>query len=809
MSDLLFETRAALHLLRRSPGFCVVAVSTLALGIGAATCMFAAVDAWILKPLPYPHSGDLVAIHETSSSGRELGVSKDDLRDILAQSRTLQMGAAVLPRTFGLADEGAPIVVLAGMFTRDLFGVLGFAPALGRPPEPQDELPGRTKVAWLSDALWRKRFGSDRAVVGKTLTLNEESYLISGVLPAGCAFPLGGRNPDLYIPLDGYEGRAVRTLTGVGRLAPSVPMPTAAAEMRGLAARLAAIAPNTNAGVGLSLRPLHEELLGNRGTSLLLLMGGVFVLLVIACSSVANLLLTRSVLRAHDVAVRVSLGATRGHIFRQYLIEALCLSLTGGLAGVALGLGGLSLFQFLPQFLPTAAGIAQLRPATMDWSVVSFAVVVSILIALVFALVPISVVFSSAPSSALHSRGLSGNTRRVGSTLRNTLVAAQIAMSVVLLLNGGVLLRSFLKLLYRSPGFESENVVSFGLGLPEVRYSSDLKLLQFHTEVLRLLTALPTVQSAGAIWGLPLSGKGPLTAFDIEGEMNPGTQRHVATVATASGGYFETLHIPLLAGRTFGSTDGPHQPAVVLVNETFARTYFGGRSAIGRRILFGWNNEWVPKGTMREIVGIVGDTRQQSLDAPVTPQLYLPIGQSPPDGLYYVARTPLPPSTIAGALRQAIRSIDPALEDLDVRPLSAWISAALTDRRATVVLLLVFAAAALFVSAVGVFGAISYNVGTQVREIAIRLALGATPASLVAAAVFRGLRPIFVGIAMGLIGAYWTGQFIKAELIDVTLVDPTTLMIVLAVLGTVALVASVRPSIRVASIDPMVVLREE
>jgi putative ABC transport system permease protein len=798
------DVRAALRILCRSPLFAVAVIATLGLGIGLTTAMFAAVHAWILAPLPYPDEARLISLHETIATGRSLGISKDDLRDLRTQAHSLESAAALLPRTFGLGGRDQPAVVLVGMFTGDPFRVLGMPPSLGRSPEPDDELPGRTKVVWVSHAAWRVRFGADSSLPGKTLRLNEEPYLIAGILAQGFAFPLGGKVPELYIPLDGYEGRSTRTLTGIGRLSRGSSSKAAQAELQEISARLASLAPETNTGIGVALGSLHDELAGDQQKALWLLLGAVCLLLLVACTNVGNLRSIRAIGRQREMAIRLCLGASGRQLLKQSFVEGCLVCFAGSLCGLVLAQLAISLLVLLPQFVPAASGIAQLQSPRLSPLVIAFALLLASAIALAFAPLPAAILRRMDPQKALRDGEAAGISATAGG-LRGILIAGEVALSVVLLANCGLLLRSLENVIHRNPGFEAEGVIAFGIGLPEARYASDEKLLAFHQQALQKLAALPGVKTAGAVWPLPLTRKRPNLAFQIPGDPFS-APRHTAAVAVASKGYFETMRIPVVRGRSFEGGDDPRRPGVVTVNRAFAGAYFPNGEAVGKRISFRWDNGAAAE---REIVGVVGDTPELSFDEAIGPQLYLSLGQAPAEGVFYVMRGSLTADALAPSARESIRSIDSLLEKLELHPLSFWIDNALTDRRATASLLGFFAVTALMLSALGIFAAVSYAVRRQLRELGIRVALGATRARILRLVAARGSRPVVLGVAAGLLGALWSSQLVRNQLVDLSPADPATIFAVVLLVGLVAMAACMIPALRASSVDPMIVLRED
>ncbi len=801
----LYHLRHACRGLLRSPGFTIPALVTLALGIGANTAMFSATYGLLLRALPYPHPDRLVRLYETRGDQRQQPVSLADLLDWRSQSHDFAGIAGFRPRSFGLQSGGEIAVVQAGLVTADFFSVLGAAPIAGRAFTEAEEV-GEAPVVVISHRLWRERFGGSPEIAGRRILLNDAPRTVLGVLPAGFEFPIGGKVPDLYLPLsrkDYGTDREIRSLGAIGRLRPGVILKAAQTELQGLAARLALSYPGSNARVGAEIETLDDALRGKNRRPLLLLTGAALLLLLIACANVANLLLARTLARVHPVAIRAALGARWRDLTRQFLAEGLILSLSGAALGLLVAGAWIRL---LPRVLPLVGGGAlpaglAADPLRLRGSTLLLALGLAAVTGLIFALIPTLGIHRSDLQTVLREGGDAVTPRH---RLSSFLVVGQVALSVMLLLAAGLLLRSFFDLLATDPGFQSQGVSLFGIGLPDARYGSDLKILPFHTALLDCLSRLSGVEAVGAVARLPLAGEGFTSSFIVVGAPPvPKERRPSAALNVASPGYFATLRIPLLAGRGFTRQDGPGSPRVALVNRAFAQRYLADRNALGRRLDLRWTSDINPPGTAWEIVGVVGNVRQRALEEESVPEIYLPIGQYPLDGCTYVLRTKRHDPALTAAVRSDVAALDPQLERIELRSFAETVRESLSNRRLALLLTGLFAGVALLVTAVGLYGVVAYGVAQRRREIALRLTLGARAGQMANLVLGQGLRLTLLGIALGLASFYGLKQGIESQLYGVAATDPLTVLAVAFLLALVSLSACAVPALRAARIEPM------
>jgi putative ABC transport system permease protein len=803
---LIHDLRHALRSLVRSPGFAVPALITLALGIGANTAMFSAVYGLLLKPLPYPDPSRLMALSETQG-GQAGPVSLADLLDWRAQGRDFTGMAACRLRSFGISTSGGEVtVVQGGMVTADFFRTLEIRPVLGRSFSETEELDAAPVVV-VGHKLWRERLGGAANAIGRRLLLNDVPRTVVGVLPAGFEFPMGGKVPDLYVPLshkDYGASRETRSLGAIARLKPGITRDAARAELDGIAARLARAYPGTNDKIGAGVDTLDEALRGKNRRPLLLLTAAGLLLLAIACVNVANLLLARFFTRVHRVAIRAALGAGFGGLARQFLAEGVVLSLLGALFGL---LTAGAWLRILPLALPVAGGSGlpaglENDPLRLQAPALLCALAIAVATALLFAFIPTALARRSDLQKVLREGGAALTPHH---RLSSSLVIGQVALSAMLLLASGLLLRSFLTLLATDPGFQSEGVIRFGIGLPEKRYGADLQMLAFHQALLDRLSQIPGIEAAGLAARLPVSGEGFSTAFLFDGAARE-TAREVALNVT-SPGYFDALKIPRLAGRGFSRQDGPDAPRVVLVNRSFARAWSPDRSPIGRRVRLGWTSDINPKGTVWEIAGVVGDVRQRALEEEGKAEIYLPASQYPLDGGSYVLRTARHDPALAAAVRAAVTALDPQLERIELRPFADALRDSLADRRLALLLTAIFAGVALLLTAVGLYGVVAYSVAQRQRELALRLTLGAQVRQVVRLVLQQGLRLAAVGLVLGLAGFYALSRLIESHLYGIAATDPLTVAGVIATLALIALAACAIPALRASRTEPMSSIR--
>jgi putative ABC transport system permease protein len=814
MRAFLRDLQQAFRSFSKTPGFTATALLTLALGIGANTAMFSATYNLLLRPLPYPEPDRLVALSGERTDKGPQPVSLADLADWQAASQAFAGLAAYRPRSFSLRDgrpgSGSRIdVIQVGMVTSDLLPVLGLRPRLGRSWSREEET-AEAAVVLLGDRLWRQRFGGAPDLVGRRVLLNDVPRTVLGILPTGLALPMQGKVPDAYIPLSGkdYGGdREKRSLEAIARLRPGVSIAAARSELAGIAGRLARAYPATNEGLSVGLSDLHAAQTGADRRPLLLLTGAGLLLLLLACTNVSSILVARFLAHLREVAIHAALGAGARHLARRFLAEGLVLASLG--AGLGLATAGICR-QLLPLALPLAGGVRLPEGGLpgLDGTALAVALALCLLTTLVFTLVPTLLAYRTDLHRILQGESPSGGSRyrRRGAT-----VVLQVAFCTMLLLASGLLLRSFFALLATDPGFRSERVLRFGIGLPDQRYGTDARIFAFHHALLGRLAAVPGVEAAGLVGRLPLTGEGFRTFFTLDGALEVPRDRRPSTgLNVASPNYFRTLRIPLLAGRGFAPQDGPAAPRVLLVNEAFEQAHFPGGNALGalgQRLQLGWTSDTNPKGTRWEIVGIVGDVRERSVEAAARPEIYLSTEQYPIDGGSYVLRTRRTDAALGDALRASVRTLDGDLENLDLRPFADAVRDSLADRRLALLLSALFAGVALALTAVGIYGVVAWSVAQRRREMAVRLTLGAEVGQVVRLVLGQGLRWAGLGIVLGLAGFWSLSRLLASHLYGVGTGDPLTAAGVAALIALTTLLACAFPSLRAARAEPMSVIR--
>ena len=759
--------------LLRSPAFTASAILTLALGTGANTGAFTAIRELLLKPLPYPEPQRLVSLYETTADRKPRGVAEANLLDWQRRSTLFESMAAFQPRSFGLTmSENDPVtVVQTGMVMASFFSVVGVPPALGRTFSEEEEIAEAPRLV-LTDRMWRRMFGGSAGAIGRKVWINEAPYTIVGVMPRGFEFPIENILPDAFLPLSRRDyccGR-IGAQMAIARLKPEAGLTAARGELESMAAALGTEYPATNRGRSAGLKPLEETMRGARREPLTLLLAAAALLLTIACTNVAGLMVARTFARAREIAIRTALGASVWRMARHFLGEAAAITA----AGAALGLLAAQLvLRAAPHFLPGPADPAPLR---LDAGAFGFALAVALCLTLILGLAPLAV----RPTAT-------------AKRLRSLLVVAQVALSVVLLLGTGLLLRSFYRLLATSPGFQTEHALRFGLGLPEARYDTDDKLIAFHRRLLAKLDAIPGVAAAGAVSRLPLRGGSvaPNGAFQLAGANIPAPRQPRAWIITASPGYLAAMKIPLLAGRDFSWQDGPRREAIV--NRSFADIYLRGRRAAGTLLEL--------RGGQWEVIGVAGDTRQGNLDREPIPEIMLSMAQTGADGASYVVRTRGSEAGLAQVIAAAVAAQDPRIERVSPLPLRVEIERDLEGRSATLRLVAVFGGVALLLTAVGVYGMAAFRAAERSREMAIRVALGAT-ARQVRGLLLRHAAGLAVwGLAAGLAAFVWLGRYLRAQLYGVGMADPATIAAVSAMVIAVALLAAA--GARIGKVDLM------
>jgi predicted permease len=799
--DLLYAVRR----LRRAPGFTLVAVATIALGIGANSAIFSVVRAVLLKPLPFPESERLVRVAQTWK-GQPSVYSPANFLDVTAQTRTLEGMAAWDGSGFVLGGQGAPERVEGAEVSAGFFDVLRVHAAPGRTFAAGENEPGRTRVVVLGHGLWTRRYGADPGVVGRTLQIDREPHLVVGIAPAGFAYPEGA---EVWRPLE-YDAqfrnnsRGAWYLDVVGRLKPGVGVGTADREVATIAARLAAQYPDQNEGVGATVIPLQEATVGEVRPALLMLLGAVGLVLLIACVNVANLLLARVAAREGELAVRTAIGAARGRLLRQLLTESVVLALIGGATGLLLAWLSLDVLLGLQP-----EGVPRLAEVQLDRAVVAFALALSVATGLVFGVFPAVHSTRRMTAQALREggRGLLG---RRGGGLRSGLVVGPMALAMVLLAGAGLLLRSFVQLRRVDPGFASAHALTFRVSLPDSAYESEPARTAFFGELLERLSGLPAVRSVGGVSGLPLGGTRFNLSFEVAGRPPlPPAQQPSMEIRVVTDGYFKTMGIPVVRGRGLEPGDRDGARPVVVLSETAVRRFFPDEDPIGKRITIGWGR---PDGKPKaggEVVGVVGDVKERGLATAPVPELYVPHAQLPTQMLDVVVRTTADPSSLVGSMRTLVRGLDPELAVARVRTLDEVVARSISEPRFYTLLLGAFAGAALLLAALGIFGVMSYAVVERSREIGIRLALGASPVDVLGAVLRKALLLTAAGVAAGLAGALAVSRALSHLLFDLSATDPATLLGMAAVLAAVALLASYLPARQATRVDPLIALRSE
>jgi predicted permease len=784
--------------LRARPGFALTIVVTLALGIGANTAIFSLVDAALLRPLPFPQPDRLVALGEARPSGEADDVAAPTFLEWRAAARSFEGLAAWTWWGLALTGRGDPEELLTIRAAPSLFQVLGARAALGRTFAPEEEDPGRGGVVLLSDGLWRRSFGADPGILGRTLMLDGEPRTVVGVMPRGFRFP--DFDIDLWVPLGflDYErdSRTIRMFNVIGRLGPGATIEAARAEMATVAAGVAAREPATHEGWGAWIEPASNSLV-NASSALPLLLGAVGLVLLIACANVASLLLARGAERERDLAVRAALGAGRGRLARELLAEALVLAAVGGALGLLLSGWIVDLVRALdPEGLP---GWHTVR---VDGRALAFTAAASLAAALLAGLAPALRATRLDLERALRE-GSGKATSRRATRAREALAVGETALAIVLVAGAGLLLQSLLRVVKTDPGFDTRRALVATLFLPDTRYDDGASQRRFFDELLERARALPGVLAAGGVTSLPLAEVGddydvPYRPADraAGADESPRADFRVATP-----GYFRTLGIPLLSGRDFAATDVEGTPAVAIVNRTLARRAFPGRSPLGRRLVLEQGGEELT------IAGVVADVRHRGLDAEPRPEIYRPLGQRAYSTLTVVLRTAGPPLALAEPLKREVLGLDPGLPISVLTTMEALASESVGGRRVDAVLLGGFAALALLLAALGIHGALAGAVAGRTREIGVRMALGAARARVVRDVVGRGLALAGLGFLLGLPAAVTLAALLGGMLYGVGPADVTTHAAAAGVLLATALLAGWMPARRAAGVDPAAALR--
>jgi predicted permease len=816
METLFQDLRYGARMLLKKPGFTLIAVITLALGIGANTAIFSVVNSLLLRPLPYQNA-ERLAIIWTHSPGANVAqdwpspgqFSTIKSPDSVFEELALAQGSNVI-----LTGQGEPERLGVLRTSSAVFSLLGAQPALGRIFLPEEDAPGKPLAAILSHSYWQRRFGGDENVLGKALTLNGTSYTVVGVMPAD--FSLGYEvmptvgavaQAEMLLPLplspERMSNHGDENYNVLARLKPGATMAQAQTELNVAVSRLEQQFPDRypqSRRFSFSVRPLHEQVVGDIRLALYVLLGAVGCVLLIACANVANLLLARAAARENEMAIRTAIGASRARIVRQLLTESVLLATLGGALGLLLAVWGLAMLRGLnPGNIPRLTAIA------IDGRVLAFTSAAALLTGILFGLAPALRGSRVSLSETLKEggRSLVGGHHR----LRNLLVITEIALSLVLLIGAGLLIRSFLRVQEVQPGFAPQNILSLRLGVSGPAYSEEIQRVNFYQRLWDRIRQLPGVEAAGGVSVLPLAGGIGWGGITIEGyDAASGQNMIQADQRVASVGYFEAMKIPLVRGRFFTEHDRKEAEQVVVIDENMARTYWPDADPIGKRLKRGAADSKAPWLT---VVGVVGNVKQYALDSDSRVALYSPHLQIPANSMYVVVRTTNDPASMAAAVTSEVRALEPNAPVYDVKSMEQWLSESLARRRFSMLMLGLFAVVAMLLAAVGIYGVMSYTVEERTREIGIRVALGARTRDVLNLVVRRGIALAAIGVGIGLAGAVALTRLMASLLFGVGATDPLTFALIALLLMLVALLACYVPARRATKVDPMIALRYE
>ena len=818
MNTLLQDLKYGLRMLLKHPHVTAIAVVTLALGIGANTAIFSVVNAVLLNPLPFREPDRVVALWESVPNQGRSRVTPANFHDWKNQNTVFEDVASFGRNSLTLTGDGEPEQLVGARVSSGYFAVIGVEPIIGRSFTAEEYELGKGRVVILGHALWQRRYGGDRNIINRNITLDDTPYTVVGVMPRGL-YPVSPLNPgritfdeqeqNFWLPMsftaEWAAARSAHVLGVVARLKQGVSKEQATAEMNAIGARLEKEYV-ANRGEGILVSPFMDEVVGNVRPALLTLLGAVGVVLLIACANVAGLLLAQHAGRSKEIAIRAALGAGRRRLVRQFFIEGLLLSLLGTVAGLALASLGLKvLLQFVPAGVPRLAGVS------LNWRVLGFTILIALGTCLIFGLIPALETSKLDLNSALEQSGRTSGPGASKLRFRQLLVVFQISMAVMLVIGAGLLVKSFWLLQRVDPGFESEHVLSAGLTLTLSKYSEPEQINNFHKQLLERVSAIPGVKHATVAYDHPLTSNW-IDSFQVEGRVLPADSRsQSANFVPIGPEYFDTVGLKLVGGRRFTQGDDADHPGVVLVNESFVKQYFPNENPLGQKMRPGppgriWKNK---KLTSFEIVGVVRDVKLAGLEAPSEPAYYIPASQAPLEDMTILVRTTTDPLSIVGALRQAVWSIDPNQPIANISTLEKVVDDSVAPRRLNMLLMGLFGGLAMLLSAVGIYGLLSHAVTQRTQEMGIRMALGAQVNDVLKLVLKQGMMLVVIGEIIGLAGALALTRLIRGLLFGVTPNDATTFVVVAAVLGVVALLACYFPARRATKVDPLIALRYE
>lgn len=808
MQFVLQDLRYALRMFKRNWGFTLTALTVMALSICATVAIFSAVNAIILRPLPYQHSERLVNIWGSQPKVPKAPTSPADFLDWKTQTTTLESLAAYSGQSFNLTGYGDPERIEGAVVSPNFFQVLEMQPLLGRAFNESDQQSSGNRLALISEGLWHRRFGGQSSIIGSRLLFNDESFEVVGVLPRDFQFPervdlwVGPKQqvPEPPVALGGniLEMRNVRYLGTVARLKPGVRIEQAQADMSAIAGRLAEQYPDSNEQHQIRLIPLKEEIVGNVKPVLLMLLGATALVLLTACSNVGNLLLGRAITRRKEVTTRLALGASRLRIAQQVLTESVLLSLIAGAIGLVLARFAIkALIAIGPATIPRAAQIS------IDGTVLLVTLLISVLTGISFGLAPALQSRTANLTDALNEAARGSSSGPGQHRLRSALVVSQVALSFALLICGGLMFKSFYRLQNVNLGFDPDSVLTMQIALPRAKYADPRQVSEFYDQTLKRVGALPGVKSVGAISKLPLTGTGISGGIVIEGRpVNPAEQLMMDR-RTITEDYFRTMSIPLKQGRFFASSDWSN-PNVVIINETGARRYWNGENPVGRRLRFEESEDkWV------EIVGVVADIRQSSIEAEPKPELYIPYFQTPSHNMTVVAKLNSAATPSAASFRSEVTAVDKSQPVYNIRTMGQVVDEALAQARFSVVLLGIFAATGLLLAVVGLYGVMTTSVANRTHEIGIRIAVGARPSTIIRMILIQGAVPVLIGLGLGLFLAFALTRSLGSLLFMVPAADLSTYLIASAFFVLLMFVASLIPAWRASKLSPTLAIREQ
>jgi predicted permease len=812
MMNFLQDLRFGLRMLTKNPGFAAVAILTLALGIGANTALFSVVNGVLLNPLPFPEPSQLYALYFKTAAFDQGSISFPNFLDWQKQNHSFSLLSAFRAEDLNLTGTGEPERLHGHMISADMFPALGIPPLLGRNFRPEEDQPGADPVAIIGDGLWKRKFGLSPDVIGRSIALNGQVYTIVGVFPGH--LPIFSAS-DIYTPIGQWDDPTFRDrrismgTNSIGRLKPGVTFAEARADLDSVAHNLAVAYPDADKGTSISLIPLKTDVVGDVRGILLVLLGAVTFVLLIACANVANLLLARSTGRSREFAIRSAIGASPGRVIRQLLTESVLLGVAGGALGLLLAKWGTrAILAALPDALPRADEIK------MDWHVLLFTAGISVLTGVVFGLAPAFKALQSDMHETLKEGGRGGSGTR--HRTQSVFVVVEVAMALVLLVGAGLMTRSLVALAKIDPGFDPRNVLSFSTSLTSGKDATAAQVRADYRESLRELEAVPGIESASLIGGsLPMTGDSEVP-FWLEGQAKPANENDMpfAVFYCVNPGYQTALRIPVQRGRFFSARDDEHSSSVVVIDATFAHKYFPNENPVGKHLNIGLFD------IQPEIVGVVGHVEHWGLGAKghetLQSQIYFPIWQVPDkfwplfaNGSGYVLRTSGAPLGILNSIRQAIEKADSTAAIYGVTSMPEIVSNSISTQRLTMMLLGIFAALALTLSAIGIYGVISYLTGQRIHEIGVRVALGASSQDVLRMVLGEGMRTTLIGVGIGIAAAIGLTRLISQVIYGVAATDPLTFIGVAFLLVAVALLACYIPARRAMRVDPMIALRYE